>query len=416
MPISSTYDGIIIGAGHNGLILQAYLARAGLSTLMLERSLHVGGGLSTLEDNAHPGFFHNIHAVFLRAISATPWFRDLDLEGFGLKLIEPEVNVALHTEDGRCFVMHRDPEKTAQSLARFSQKDADTFLRLRDYYAAAVDDVIVPELAAPPVLDDQKRARLKRSEAGRRYLEAAALSPREFLETHFESAQARCLLLAICMLREVDVNVRGMGFVPAQLIASRRKAQLAVGGSRELARSLERCVYAHGGDVLANHAPRRIVVENGRATGVELQDGSFIRARRFVASSLNPGQTFLDLVGEGALPAGLAERVRRYEYSTVGPLFGVHLALHEAPAYRAAAYDASASSAFMSVLGLDRPEQIYALYDRLGRGLLPEQVWMNGAVPTLHDPSQAPPGKHTAFVWQKVPYALADGGPRSWDS
>jgi phytoene dehydrogenase-like protein len=416
MPLASDYDGIIIGAGHNGLVLQAYLARAGLSTLMLERSLHVGGGLATREDNAHPGFFHNVHAVFLRAISATPWYRDLGLESFGLRLIEPEVNVALHGEDGRCFVMHRDPEKTARSLARFSQKDADTFLRLRDYFEPVVDEVIVPELAAAPVGDGERRAQLERTESGRRYLEVAALSPREFLETHFESPQARCLLLAICVLREVDVNVRGMGFVPAQLIGSRRKAQLAVGGSRELARALERCVYAHGGDVLVNQAPRRIVVENGRATGVELQDGSIIRARRFVASSLNPGQTFLELVGEGGLPAGLAERVRRYEYSTVGPMFGVHLALHEAPAYRAAAYDPSASSAFMSVLGLDRPEQIYALYDRLGRGLLPEQVWMNGAVPTLHDPSQAPAGKHTAFVWQKVPYELAEGGAARWDT
>ncbi|HEX2184043.1 MAG TPA: NAD(P)-binding protein, partial [Chloroflexota bacterium] len=130
MPIASEYDGIIIGAGHNGLILQAYLAGAGLSTLALERSLHVGGGLYTVEDNAHPGFHHNVHAVFLRAISATPWYRDLALEGHGLRLIEPEANVALHGEDGRCLVMHRDPERTARSLARFSQKDADAFRRL----------------------------------------------------------------------------------------------------------------------------------------------------------------------------------------------------------------------------------------------------------------------------------------------
>ena len=416
MAILSEYDGIAIGAGHNGLILQAYLARAGLSMLMLERSLHVGGGLSTVEDNAHPGFYHNIHAVFLRGITATPWYRDLALETYGLRLIEPEVNVALHGEDGRCLVMHTDPEKTARSLARFSQKDADTFLRLRDHYESVVDDVIVPDLAAPPLPAAQQRLRLEQTETGRRYLEAAALTPRQFVETHFESPQARCLLLAICVLREVDVNVPGMGFVPAQLVAARRKAQLAVGGSRELARALERCVYAHGGDVLVNQPPRRIVVENGRATGVELRDGSFIGARRFVASSLNPTQTFLDLVGDQALPGGLAERLRRYQYSVVGPMFGVHLALHEPPAYRAAAFDPDARSAFMSVLGLDRPEQVYALYDRLGRGELPEQIWMNGAVPTLHDPTQAPPSKHTAFVWQKVPYALAGGGASAWDA
>lgn len=416
MTIAAEYDGIIIGAGHNGLILQAYLQRAGLKTLMLERSLHVGGGLYTVEDNAYPGFHHNVHAVFLRAISATPWYRDLQLEGHGLRLLEPEVNLALHGEDGRCFVMHRDSERTAQSLARFSQRDADTFLRLRDYFEGAVEEVIVPELAAPPEPWDARRARLERSKHGRRYLEAAALSPREFLDTHFESDQLKCLLLAICVLREVDVNVRGMGFVPAQLIAAKRKAQLAVGGSRELARAIERSVYAHGGEVLVNQPPRRIVVEGGRARGVELQDGSFIGAKSFIASSLNPGQTLLDLVSEAALPEGLAARVRAYEYGVVGPLFGVHLALHAAPAYRATAFDPDADRAFMGVLGLDRPEQIYALYDRLSRGRLPEKVWMNGAVPTVHDPSQAPAGKHTAFVWQKVPYDLADGGGRRWDA
>jgi phytoene dehydrogenase-like protein len=417
--LASEYDGIVIGAGHNGLILQAYLARAGLKTLAIERSLHVGGGLYTVEDNAHPGFYHNVHAVFLRAITATPWFRDLELESFGVRLIEPEVNLALHLSDGRCFVMHRDAERTAQSLARFSQRDADTFLRLRDEYERVVDDIIVPELAAPPLPEPDKRRLLEGSETGRRYLAAAALSPKEFVETHFESPQVKCLLLAICVLREVDVRVRGMGFVPAQLIAAKRKAQLAVGGSRELARAIERCVYQHGGDVLVNHVPRRIVVEGGAATGVELQDGSFIRARRFVASSLNPIQTLLDLVGAAHLPAGLAPRVERYRFSVVGPLFGVHLALHEAPAYRAAADDPDAGRAFMSVLGLDSPEQIYALHDRLAAGHAPERIWMNSAVPTLHDPTQAPPGKHTAFVWQKVPYDLAHGGRRGgaqWDA
>jgi phytoene dehydrogenase-like protein len=415
MALASEYDGIIIGAGHNGLILQAYLTRAGLSTLLLERSLHVGGGLYTVEDNAHPGFYHNVHAVFLRAITSTPWFRDLELESFGARLVEPEVNLALHLEDGRCFIMHRDAEATARSLARFSRRDADTYLHLRDYFAPVVDEVIVPELGAPPLAAAEKQAQLERSETGRRYLRVAAQSPREFVEAHFESAPVKCLLLAICVLREVDVHVRGLGFVPAQLIAARGKAQLAVGGSRELARALERCVSAHGGAILVNQAPRRIVVEQRAAVGVELADGGFIRARKFVASSLNPQQTLLDLVGTDHLPPGLAARVASYQFSLVGPLFGVHLALHEAPAYRAATDDPAAARAFMTVMGLDRPAQVYALRDRLGAGLTPERIWMNSAVPTLHDPSQAPPGKHTAFVWQKVPYRLAYGGERGGD-
>jgi phytoene dehydrogenase-like protein len=412
----SEYDGIIIGAGHNGLVLQAYLARAGLSTLLLERSLHVGGGLSTLEDNAHPGFHHNIHAVFLRAISATPWYRDLDLEQSGLRLLEPEVSLALHLGDGRCFTVHRDAEATARSLARFSPRDASAYLRLRDRFQPVVEEVISPLLAAPPLPPQEQRALLQGSQSGRRFLQAAALSARDFLHQEFHSPEVKALLLAICVLREVDVRVPGMGYVPAQLIGARGKAQLAVGGSRELARALERDVYRHGGEVLLNQAPRRIVVQGGVAQGVELAEGAFLRARRFVASSLNPQQTLLDLVGRGHLPDGLAGRVAGYRYGVVGPLFGVHLALHEAPRYRAANFDPAAERAFMSVLGLDSPGQIDALYGVLEGGHLPQPVWMNSAVPSLHDPSQAPPGKHTAFAWQKVPYALRDGGAPAWDA
>ena len=94
------YDGIIIGAGHNGLILQAYLGKAGLKTLSVDRCHVAGGGLSTVEDPRHPGFLHNTHAFFQRAITAMPWYADLDLERHGARYIEPELNVALLTRDG----------------------------------------------------------------------------------------------------------------------------------------------------------------------------------------------------------------------------------------------------------------------------------------------------------------------------
>ena len=96
----AAYDGIIIGAGHNGLILQAYLGKAGLKTLCIERRHVAGGGLSTVEDPRHPGFLHNTHAFFQRAITAMPWYADLELERHGARYIEPELNVALLTRDG----------------------------------------------------------------------------------------------------------------------------------------------------------------------------------------------------------------------------------------------------------------------------------------------------------------------------
>src|SRR6188474_271868 len=99
--MTTTYDAIILGAGHNGLILQAYLGKAGLKTLAIDRRPVAGGGLSTLEDPRHPGFLHNTHAFFQRAITAMPWYGDLELERHGARYIEPELNVALLTGDGR---------------------------------------------------------------------------------------------------------------------------------------------------------------------------------------------------------------------------------------------------------------------------------------------------------------------------
>ena len=114
----TTYDGIILGAGHNGLILQAYLGKAGLKTLAIDRRPIAGGGLSTLEDPRHPGFLHNTHAFFQRAITAMPWYGDLELARHGAHYIEPELNVALLTADGRALEWWTDPHKTDRVVCR----------------------------------------------------------------------------------------------------------------------------------------------------------------------------------------------------------------------------------------------------------------------------------------------------------
>ena len=96
--MDTTYDGIILGSGHNSLVLQAYLCRAGLDVVCLESSQTVGGGLRT-ED--HNGFLHNTHSFYHRALTQTPWYRDLELARRGARYIEPELNVVMLTRDGR---------------------------------------------------------------------------------------------------------------------------------------------------------------------------------------------------------------------------------------------------------------------------------------------------------------------------
>jgi phytoene dehydrogenase-like protein len=156
--MTGTYDVIVLGAGHNGLILQAYLGKAGMKTLAVERRAVAGGGLSTIEDARHPGFFHNTHAFFLRAITAMPWYADLKLERHGARLIEPELNVALITGDGRALEWWTDIGKTIESFAAFSARDAATLRRWHDEFVPIVAQILAPEARSPPLPPDERRA------------------------------------------------------------------------------------------------------------------------------------------------------------------------------------------------------------------------------------------------------------------
>jgi phytoene dehydrogenase-like protein len=409
----STYDAIIIGAGHNGLILQAYLGKAGLKTICIERRPVAGGGLSTVEDPRYPGFLHNTHAFFQRAITAMPWYADLELERHGARYIEPELNVALLTHDGRALEWWTDAERTVASFEQFSRRDAETLRRWQHEFVPIVRDILAPESRSPPLPPEARRALLQASAAGRRLMEVSALSPLEFVEREFEHPTVKAGLLFFNGLREVDLRARGFGHHIPALLASPAKAQMSRGGTAALARALEASVRQSGGEIRLMTEPARIVVENGCAVGVETADGEFVRARQLVASSLNPTQTFIDLLDERSVPREIRDRVERFQYNFLAPLFALHLNLKEAPRYQASAAHPELEKAFMVIMGLDHVDQFHDIVRHHEAGTMPPTViW--GACPTLFDPSQAPPGCHTAFMWEKLPYRL-NGDARNWD-
>ncbi len=301
---SQAYDGIILGAGHNGLILQAYAVRAGLNVLMLERRSEPGGGLTTFEDPKHPGFLHNTHAFFHRALNQMPWYEDLELASYGADYIEPELNVALILENGNSLQWWTDFERTYDSFALFSKSDARTLKQWHDDFQPIVSQILLPEAMSPPVPPDARRKFLQQTPEGRLLEKVSALSPLEFVTREFENPVIRAGLLFFNGLREVDLRVKGFGHHIAALLASPAKAQMAIGGSRSLARALTNSVKDYGGVILTDVYPAKILIENGRAVGVETRDGQIHMARKFVASSLNPHQTFLDLIEPASLKAG----------------------------------------------------------------------------------------------------------------
>ncbi|MCY3828628.1 MAG: NAD(P)/FAD-dependent oxidoreductase [Rhodospirillaceae bacterium] len=412
--MDDTYDAIILGAGHNGLILQAYLARAGLATLGVERRSEAGGGLAALEDPLVPGLIHNTHAFFLRAITGMPWYRDLDLEGHGARMIEPELNVAMLTRDSGALEWWTDIDRTVASFAEFSARDARTLRRWFDEFGPVVERILIPEATSPPIPPDERRALLERSPEGRRLLEVSALSPLEFVHREFESPVIQAGLLFFNGLREVDLRIRGFGHHIAFLLANPSKAQMSAGGSAALGRALAAAVTAAGGRIAAGAEATRILVDGGRAVGVETADGRSYRARLLVASSLNPQQTFLDLIDAEALPGAWRDKAAAFRYNLLAPLFALNLTLEAPPAYAAAARYPELARPFMTILGLDHVDRFDEIVRHHEAGTVPPTV-MWGTCPTQFDASQSAGGKHAAFMWEKLPYAL-HGDPANWDA
>jgi phytoene dehydrogenase-like protein len=407
-------DAILLGGGHNSLILQAYLGRAGLSTICLERRDVVGGGLTTIEEPRFPGFRHNIHSFFHRAIRQAPWYADLDLERHGAVYVEPELNVALLLRTGDALCWWSDFERTATSFESFSARDAAALRRWREAFLPIVERILVPESRRPPLPAERRRALLDRSSEGRLLLETSALSPLEFVEREFEHPVVRAGLLFFNGLREVDLRCRGFGHHIPMLLASEGKAQMCRGGSGALALALVAAVREAGGALRLGVEPKRILVENGRAIGVETKNGEILLARHLVASSLNPHQTFLDLMDDTDLPREWRSRAAAFRYNRIAPLFSLNLCLDEPPRYRAAEKNPQLQDAFMVILGLEHFDQFEEIVRHHEEGTIPPPV-MWGACPTLFDPSQAPPGQHTAFMWEKVPYRLG-GNAQNWDA
>jgi phytoene dehydrogenase-like protein len=407
------YDGIILGAGHNSLILQSYLGMAGLRVVCLERRHVAGGGLSTDEDPRHPGFLHNTHSFYHRAVTQMPWYRDLELERRGAKYIEPELNVALLLKNGDALEWWTDFEKTYESFQRFSHRDARVLRDWRDRFLPIVENILAPESRSLPIPPDRRRALLERSAEGKLLLEVAALSPLEFVQKEFEHPLIQAGLLFFNGLREVDPCCRGFGHHIPALLAASGKAQMCLGGSASLARALTSAVNETGGSVRLQVRLRRIVVENDKAVGIETEDGEFIRARGFVASSLNPQQTFLELLDEGVTPESWRSKAENFQYNLLAPLFALYANLEEPPNYLAFERNPHLNKALMVILGLEHTDQFLEIIEHHTAGTIPPTV-MWGSCPTIFDATQAPLGKHTAFMWEKLPYQIS-GNANNWD-
>ena len=396
-----TYDFIVIGAGHNGLACAAYLAKAGARVLVLERAARVGGGCHT-EEATLPGFKHNLCSVVHTHIPLSPVYRGLELERHGVRYVYPDYLRGTIFPDHKSLVMHRDADRMAAELAKYSARDAKTFRQLVDDYGEFIDSTYLPLMYSPPLPPSMQTAELEKSEEGRALMQWQAVTPVQLLNELFESEEVKVHFLARMTVLGFAPDQFGQGWICLFRIL-KAEAPICVGGSQQLANGLRSVLEKSSGMVRTGAEVKRILVRGKRASGVELADGSRVEAAKAVITNVEPKKSFLGMVGEEHLPASFATRVRNY-HSRGRSLFVLHLALSEPPQYRAAAHNPPVNVAFsQEMFGAAVQDQVRA-YQEIAAGQAPRQEMLQITLPTLFDPSQAPAGKHTAVVWQYAPY------------
>jgi len=260
----TNYDIVTIGSGHNGLVAAAYLAAAGRKVLVVERQPWFGGGVITRELTV-PGFKHDQHSMAHIFIQANPLIKDDELgliSKFGLKYIYPEIPLMSVFKDGSTLALYTDRQRTYQEIARFSQKDAESYLRLSELGATYLP-AIVGGMFSVPAPTGAMYAFMDQSREGRLMMSIMQKSAYDIVKEYF--TDERVLLHFTRMVSEnltgPEEKGTGIGLFVFLSFLEKYGIGVAQGGSGQLSEALIRCIEAHGGSVLANISVEKVLTE-----------------------------------------------------------------------------------------------------------------------------------------------------------
>lgn len=400
------YDIIVIGSGHNALTAAAYLQKSKLSVLVIERLNEVGGGLASVE--LYPGHSFNLHAhVHNFGPDAQP-IRDLGLQEY---YITPPVNLGAPYRDGKSLVLYSDLEKTCKELAKNSQQDSEMYRFFQKF-----EDLVMAHHYSPPLPDDEWRERfVKRwGGTGEEFFDFASASAFDVVDQSFENERVKLvLMLSVAAARAKDVR-NGTGFVAVRKLVRGHRTSLVRGGVRALANAFARLIQADGGEIITGRTVKEIRVKDGRAEGVELDDGTFIRANKAIVSGVDPVQTYLTLVGKDRLDRGFANKIGQWKWND-WTLFTAFAVSKEAPRFTASKSNPDIDRAFQLWVGYESIEDLQEHWQELARMEPPSSPRPEAFCFSVHDPTQAPGGYHTITAPQFVPYSPRKAGSKIWN-
>lgn len=400
---------LVLGGGHNGLTAAAYLAKAGLKTLVLEAKERVGGGSGTEELTA-PGYRHDTCAAIHGGIQSGPVLRDLELERFGLRYIYPDPLYASVFPDGRSLVTWRSVEQTIKEIERFSPRDAAAYRRLMAFWEKAIREGFARSRYSPPRKHSEIYERLERSEFGAELMRIIASSPLDVVRELFQEEHVRAHVLKASIQGGIFPDQPGSGgavFVGGTGARHTFGWGLPEGGALELPLALVRCLRAHRGEVVTSASVKEIVVEDGAATGVVLADGRRFAARKALVAGLHVRSLFTKMIDPKWLDAGLVEAMGNVKTGLSEVV--LHLALSERPCYR----PGLGVDDIVHVHAAESIADLIAAYAEYRKGNRYSRAPFQIICHTLLDTKRAPRGHHVLNIGHYAPYDLS-GRPESW--
>ena len=423
MPSNSKYDAIIIGGGHNGLTTAAYLARAGKRVLVLERR-HVLGGAAVTEE-VFPGFKFSV-CSYVVSLLRPEIIRDLDLPRHGLEIL-PLDGTFTPMPSGDYLWRVNDHGKTHREIARHSKLDAeayDEFGKAMQAMCRFVKPILSMVPPDPATLNPKELMKLlfigrrfqgMTSEDKYNQVQLMTMSAIDFLDQWFETDVLKATMSASGIIGTfLGVRSPGTAYVllhhyMGEIDGAFRSWGFARGGTGAISNAIADAAREAGAEIRVQAPIAKIIVKHSKAKGVVLADGEEIYAD-IISSSVDPRLTFTKFVEEGALPSAFLEEVNRYKFR--GSSGKVNLALDALPSFKClpgpGAHLRGAISISPSVEYMERA------YDDAKYGNFSRRPYIDMVIPTLTDPSIAPPGKHimSCFV-QYAPYKLRPG--LNWD-
>jgi phytoene dehydrogenase-like protein len=417
------YDVIVIGGGHNGLVNAAYLAKAGRKVLVLERR-HVLGGAAVTEE-VFPGFKFSV-ASYVVSLLRPEIIRDLDLPRHGLEIL-PLDGTFTPMPDGNYLWRVNDHAKTRREIARHSKLDAEAY----DEYGKAMVEMgrfVKPILSMTPpdptsldprglmsLLSLGKRFQALSAQDKYNQVQLMTMSAVDFLDQWFETDVLKATMSASGIIGTfLGVRSPGTAYVllhhyMGEIDGAFRSWGFARGGTGAISNAIGDAAREAGVEIRTETSVSRIIVKDGAAAGVVLGNGDYITAD-IVSSSVDPNLTFLQMVGTEHLPDEFVGDVRRYKYR--GSSGKVNLALDALPNFKVMPGEGAHLRGAISIS--PSVEYMERAYDEAKYGRYSRRPYIDMVIPSLTDPSVAPPGKHvmSCFV-QYAPYNLKEGG--TWD-